>query len=228
MRESSIKNIVLDCDGVLYPLSELSTREIVAAMKYVYRFEVGLKPEEQKYVSEKTSVEGHQGMFNYIKEICRYKNYDFDAFCQSVVDNIDYSKIRENKPLWNALQSLNNKYSISIFTNNSRPHLNAVLQRVFNKTLEEVEQTGIKTYDIKATEYEGYFYPKQHEKGFNLFLEKLGLKTEETLLFDDACINIEKAKLAGMQAVLISEEQPLLKEFNKYNLQIPKKGKFYE
>ena len=228
MNKKSVKNILLDCDGVLYPLSELPTREIVEAMKYIYRNDVGLKPEEQKFVSEKTLAENHLGMFNYIKEICRYKNYDFDIFCQSVTDKIDYSRIKENKQLWDALQDLKNQYNVCIFSNNSRPHLDAVFQRIFNKNIDDVEKSGIKTYDIKATEYNGYFYPKQHEQGFILFLKNLGLKAEETLLFDDASINITRAKEIGMSAVLISRENTLLKEIKNYNVQNINAGKYYE
>ena len=228
MIKNQIKNLVLDCDGVLYPLNELNTKQIVEAMKYVYRFDVGLMPEEQKFVSAKTLTEKHLGMFNYIKEICNYKNYDFNTFCQSIVNKTDYSKILKNKPLWHTLQSLKNQYNICIFTNNSRQHLDAVVQKVFNKTLEEVEQTGIKAYDIRATEYEGYFYPKQHEKGFSLFLKNLNFKPEETLLFDDAPVNIERAKSIGMHAALISQENHLLKELQKYNVQNSRIEKSYE
>ena len=52
-----IKNILLDCDGVLYPLEELSTKEIVETMKHVYRNNVGLAPDEQRAISEKTIKE---------------------------------------------------------------------------------------------------------------------------------------------------------------------------
>ena len=74
-----IKNILLDCDGVLYPLEELSTKEIVETMKHVYRNDVGLAPDEQRAISEKTIKENHLGMFNYIMEffIIIYKITDF-------------------------------------------------------------------------------------------------------------------------------------------------------
>lgn len=222
-----LKNIVLDCDGVLYPLSELPTKKIVDAMKYVYRNDVKLSGEEQKFISEKTIAEHHLGMFNYIKEICKYKNYDFDEFCARVVENTDYSGVKRNKALKDTLKNLNGRYNIVIFSNNSRSHLNAICRQVFDTDIVEMETNGIKICDIKSTEYGGYFYPKQHDKGFSLFLNRMRLKSDETILFDDAPINITKAKEAGMRAKLISAENTLLKELQEYILPSARKGKSY-
>lgn len=228
MQNNNAKNLIIDCDGVLYPLKELSTADIVNAMKAVYRDEVGLSGDEQKFVSEKTIREGHLGMFNYIKEICYFKKYDFDKFCASVAERIDYSGINRNKKLWQALYNTAKNHNINIFTNNSRPHLEKVLNRVFEKSIADLEASGIKIYDIKATEKDGYFYPKQHEKGFSMFMSKLNISSSESILFDDAPRNIEKAKEAGMQGVLITEENTLLKELNKINGNIVRKSRAYE
>lgn len=223
-----IKNILLDCDGVLYPLNELATKDIVDAMKFVYRNEVGLTPEEQKFVSEKTITENHLGMFNYINEICRYKHYSFDEFCASVADKTDYGNINSNKNLWTSLQNATAKYNVSIFTNNSRPHLEKVLNRVFAIGVSDLEKSGISVYDIKATEKDGYFLPKQDKNGFSSFLKKLNLNANETLLFDDAPINIKRAHEAGMHAILITPENPLSKELNKLTGKVIRSGKTYE
>ena len=210
-----IKNILLDCDGVLYPLEELSTKEIVETMKQVYRNDVGLAPDEQRAISEKTIKENHLGMFNYIMEICRYKNYDFDEFCEHMVEKINYDSIKPNPVLWNTLQNMSDRYNIGVLTNNCRAHLDKVFQRVFGKDIALVEKSGIKAYDIKFMEHGGYFRPKQDEIGLVMFLKKQGFKREETILFDDTPHNIEKAKDVGMKAVLISKENTLLKELNK-------------
>ena len=206
---------MLDCDGVLYPLSELATKDIVGAMKYVYRNEVGLTPDEQKFVSEKTIAEQHLGMFNYIKEICNFKQYDFDEFCASVVEKTDYSGIKQNKNLWQTLMAASSKYNVSIFTNNSRPHLEKVLNCVFAKGIADLEKNGISVYDIKSTEKNGYFFPKQTENGFKFFLKRMNLQAEKTILFDDAPINIERAISAGMKAILVTPENSLQKELHK-------------
>lgn len=223
-----IENILLDCDGVLYPLSELPTREIVEAMKFVYREYVGLKPDEQKFVSEKTISEKHLGMFNYIKEICAYKKYDFETYCRQLAEHVNYSHICENKHLWNVLQNLKNNYNIGILSNNSRPHLDAVFKQVFHKDIGEVEQAGIKAFDITSTEFNGHFYPKQHEKGLALFLQKQNMKADETVLFDDAPVNIEKAKEIGMRAGLVSAENSVLSQLQKLKPLNIITGKTYE
>ena len=167
-------------------------------------------------------------MFNYIKEICLCKNYDFDKFCTGIAEKIDYTGINKNPKLWQTLQKTAKKHNVSIFTNNSRPHLEKVLNRVFSKSIADLENCGIKSYDIKATEKDGYFYPKQHEKGFSLFMQNLNLTASETILFDDAPRNIEKAREAGMHAVLITQQNSLLKELNKINSTLVKTPKTYE
>lgn len=223
-----IKNILLDCDGVLYPLNELSTKEIVEAMKQIYRNNVGLTPQEQQFVSEKTISENHLGMFNYINEICRYKNYDFDKFCKDMANIIDYGKIAENKELWSSLQKASEQYNVGVLTNNSRAHLDKVFQQVFSKNVDQVEENGIKAYDIKFMEHGGYFRPKQDTLGLTMFLQKQGFKPQETILFDDTLRNIQKAKEAGMKAVLISQENSLIKELNKLSIKNSRISKIYE
>ena len=209
-----IKNILLDCDGVLYPLEELKTKDIVDAMKQVYRNDVGLTPDEQRYVSEKTIAENHLGMFNYINAICRFKHYDFDKFCENMANIIDYGSIKHNEQMWQRLKELSQTYHIGVLTNNSRAHLSKVFKRVFNRDITEVEGNGIKAYDIKFTEHNGCFFPKQSEKGLSLFLQKLNMKPEETVLFDDTPVNIEKAENTGMHAVLITPRNSLIKQLN--------------
>lgn len=223
-----IKNILLDCDGVLYPLTELPTKNIVEAMKFVYRNDVGLKPDEQKMISEKTISEEHLGMFNYIKEICYCKNYDFNLFCKNMTKQIDYMKIRKNEQMWQTLQSMTYHYNVGIFTNNSRAHLDKIFKQVFAKDISQVEGQGIKAYDIRSTEHGGYFLPKQDKKGFALFLAKLGMKPEETILLDDTQINIKRAKDAGMQAILITPEKSVINELRKISGTIVRQSKVHE
>ena len=228
MQTEKIKNIVIDCDGVLYPTSALSVKEIVAAAKSVYREELGITGEEQQFISAKTIEEKHLGLFNYIKEMCNYKNYDFTEFCNHIVERTNFSRIQSDKNLWRALVGAAGQYNVSVFTNNSRPHLEKVLEKVFDKSCADLKKYGIKAYDISTTEHNGYFYPKQHERGFEFFLKRTGMNAGGTLLFDDAPVNIEKALETGMQGILITPENTLIKELNKLNTNKFEKTKTYE
>ena len=71
------KTLLFDCDGVLYPLYQLPTQKIVLAMKETYRQDLGLSGDEQQKISEETRQNNRLGMFNYIKAMCKYKNYDY-------------------------------------------------------------------------------------------------------------------------------------------------------
>ena len=118
-----ISTLVIDCDGVLYPLSELSTREIVSAMKDVYRNQAHISGDIQVAASDKTIREGHLGMFNYIKEMCNQSGYDFKLFCRQLADKIDYSRIKPNPLLLKMLQKKAQEQKVEIFSNNSAEHL---------------------------------------------------------------------------------------------------------
>lgn len=206
-----ISTLVIDCDGVLYPLSELSTREIVSAMKDVYRNQAHISGDIQVAASDKTIREGHLGMFNYIKEMCNQSGYDFKLFCRQLADKIDYSRIKPNPLLLKMLQKKAQEQKVVIFSNNSAEHLEKVMLRLFGKTRQQMEETGISVYDITVVEKDGYFLPKQSREGLTFFLRKLNKNPEESMLLDDTQTNIQAAKRQGMQALLITPEKSLQK-----------------
>ncbi|MBR3676421.1 MAG: HAD hydrolase-like protein [Alphaproteobacteria bacterium] len=222
------KNLIFDCDGVLYPLTELSVREIVEAMKSVYRTELHLNGEQQTEISHKTQQEGHLGMFNYIREMCKTADYNFDKFCRKMSDRINYNNIKPNYGLWNTLQILKQDNNLVIWSNNSRVHLDKVFQRVFNKDIMQITEQGIQVVDIKSTRYKGYFYPKQSTEGLALFLRRTGFKPEDCVLFDDTPANISVAEKYGLKGVLVDGYETLRTNLKTYMPQVKKQGKIYE
>ena len=223
-----IKNLVFDCDGVLYPISALTTKEIIDAMKKVYRADLDVSGNEQNEISQATVADNHRGLFNYILEICRYKNYDFNHFCEKMADNIDYSRIQPDKTLCQNLQNLSQKYNVVILSNNSRPHLAKVIGRLFGYSLEETEQKGIRVFDISASLHKGYFHPKQSDDGFKIFCRRAQIQPQETLLFDDVPLNIESAQKIGINGILISADNPLSKALKPFLNMHTTKEKQYE
>ncbi len=223
-----IKNLIFDCDGVLYPISALPTKEIIDAMKKVYREDLAISGDEQNEISQATVADNHRGLFNYILEICRYKNYSFDHFCEKMTANIDYSRIQPNKPLWQNLQNMAQKYNVAILSNNSRPHLAQITNRLFNRSLSEIERSNIQVFDITASLHNGYFHPKQSEDGLSLFCRRFHIKPQETMLFDDVLLNIESAQKIGMNGSLVSAENTLSKAITPFLTMTPTKGKTYE
>lgn len=222
------KNLIFDCDGVLYPLSELSTHEIVEAMKSVYRTELHLNGEQQTRISHKTQQEGHLGMFNYIREMCKASDYNFDKFCRKMSDRINYNNIKPNYGLWNTLQILKQENNLVIWSNNSRVHLDKVFRRVFNKDIMQITEQGIQVVDIKSTRYKGYFYPKQSKEGLALFLRRTGFKPEDCVLFDDTPANISMAEKYGIKGVLVNSYETLRTSLQVYMPRVKNQGNFYE
>ena len=160
--------------------------------------------------------------------MCRRKDYDFNRFCEKMADGIDYSRIQENKILWQNLQNVAQNYNVAILSNNSRPHIAKVLNRLFHCSVEEVEQNGIKVFDISSTEKDGHFHPKQSDDGLEIFMQRSQFLPEESLLFDDVLLNIEAAQKIGMHGVLINEEQPLMRALRPFLTTAVNKGKVYE
>ena len=200
---------IIDCDGVLYPQAELGLAQIVAAMKKVYREDVGLTGEQQKQISEKSIRLKHFGAFNFIKHICDETGYCFDLYRQKMVKATDYSAIQYNPNLKKMLNRLVSQKKVFILSNNSYEHIDCVLQKVFHETADEISQRGVVIYDITATEKDGCFHPKQSEKGFTYFLQNIEAKGEDCFLFDDSLPNLQKAKQIGIEGSLVTSDNDL-------------------
>ena len=216
------KTLIVDCDGVLYPIADLPTQNIIDAVKDIYRNEVKISGEEQAKISAKTIKENHLGIFNYIREICNYSNYDFGKFCRQLAEKIDYSNIKEDKKLWNKFQQVLPYAEIVIFTNNSREHVDMITRQLFHKSSEETEKSGVRIYDITATQVGGYFYPKQAPQAFSMFLAKIGANAENCILYDDAPRNLSMARQAGIKGVLINQDNTLLQNLQVLISSLPK------
>ncbi len=208
---------IIDCDGVLYPQSELSLRDIVNAMKKVYREDVGLSGDEQKQVSANTIKQGRFGAFNYILAICEAKGYDFDLYCRQMAEATDYSNIKPNKSLQQKLFQAAKEKRVIIFSNNSYAHIDKVVQQVLGVSAVELNEKGIEVKDVKSTLKDGYFHPKQSEFGFKYFLENINEKGEDCVLFDDTQKNLQSASRHKIAGVLISPDNKL----EKYLLDSP-------
>ena len=223
-----IKNLIFDCDGVLYPISMLTTKEIIDAMKKVYREDLGVSGNEQNEISQAPVADNHRGLFNYILEICRYKNFSFDRFCKKMADNIDYGRIIPNPLLWRNLQNLASNYNVAVLSNNSRPHVAKVMKQLFGKSLSEIEQGNIKIFDISSSLHNGHFHPKQSDDGLSIFCKRANIIPCESMLFDDVPLNIESAQKIGMHGTIISDKNPLSKALKPFLKNIAIREKNYE
>lgn len=214
------KTLIIDCDGVLYPISNIPTADIVSAVEVVAK-EFNISEEKYKQTSEKTKREKAPGLVNFVYNLCNKDDEKVKAFNKRMTEVIDYSKIKRDDNLFQLLQKTKENYNVVILTNNTRPHLEKVLEKRFDKNIVEF---GIDCYDISSQKYKDKFYPKQSELGMKLFTKKLGLKPQECILVEDTKRNLEVAAEVGIEGVLITEDYTL----SKYLLSLQNPNKTYK
>ena len=202
------QTLILDCDGVLYPISQLATADIVSAMKETLD-SLSVAPQVVEEVSAQTKG---SGMFNYIHQLCKVAKVDFADFCTSMQSKIDYSKNTRYESLLKKINQTKKDYDVVILTNNHQAHLNQVLELRFGKNINNL---GIPCYSIEDLEKSGKFYPKQSQLGLKIFCNKLGKHPSECVLVDDTQRNLDSASSIGMQGVLITENLSLSKYLNQ-------------
>ena len=199
------KTLILDCDGVLYPTSQLSLRDFVSAMKRTAKA-WGISDEEYNTASQASLSKNAKGMFNFVLEMTKGDMARFDRFCADMFDRVDYTKITRDDVLKQRLKDARKTNDVVILTNNHQAHLEKVLNARFGESCETV---GVPCFDIRSTEKDGMFHPKQSEEGLLIFCEKIGKKPNECVLVDDTPVNISAARKIGMGGCLISEKMTL-------------------
>ena len=221
------KTLIIDCDGVLYPCSVFPLGEFVSAMKKTYREDLDVDGQTQARVSAETIQENKLGMFNYIKAMCEETGYNFDKFFHKMQEKLDYTPIRRDDTLFNALVAQAKQNNVVILTNNHMSHLDKVLQYRFGKNIYDLQKNGIKCFDIKSTEKNGVFYPKQDPEGLVMFTDRLGVLPQDCILVDDTQRNLVAAEKIGMKTVLITEDYTLKQYLTEVNARKIKTNTYY-
>lgn len=199
------KMLVLDCDGVIYPLSDIPHSEFLGAL-YSALESLGISRESFKEAMAQSRAEAAYGIFNFALRVCRDTGASFDEFCRRFVGSIDYSNVKPNPRLFKLLKQVNKKYDMAIFTNNHIMHLNKILDIVFSCSADTI---GFKCFDITSTYKDGVFHPKKSEQGLLMVAEQLGLPPSECILIDDDTTNCNRAREIGMEAVQPDENLSL-------------------
>lgn len=200
------ETFIIDCDGVLYDDSCIGVVEFVKAIKKTAS-EFSISDDDYAKISEQTKANS-SGLFNFVYALCDYDEARFDTYAQRVADNTDYSKIERNDELLKLLKQTQKHHDIVILTNNTKPHLEKVIDKRFGCTIEDF---GIECYDIKSLKKGDKFYPKQTEIGLKLFTQILGKHPSECTLVDDTKRNLDVAQQIGMGAEHITENNSLQK-----------------
>ncbi len=186
----NIKNILFDCDGVLYQDLETVFGQVSKKMT--------------EYISKKLNIDlikAKELQTNYFHKYNTSLNglmihHDIlpEEFLKYVHD-IDLSFMKKDLVLREELEKLNIKKFV--FTNGSREHVNNITTHLGINDLFD----GI--FDIVDAE----FHPKPEAKAFDLMTKKFNINPKETLYIEDIAKNLSIAKERGSTTVwLINEE----------------------
>ncbi len=186
----NIKNILFDCDGVLYQDLEAVFGQVSKKMT--------------KYISNKLDIDlikAKELQTNYFHKyntslngLMIHHNIQPEEFLEYVHD-IDLSFMNKDQVLRNELEKLNTKKFV--FTNGSKEHVKNITEHLGIDDLFD----GI--FDIVDAE----FHPKPEAKAFDLMVKKFNINPKETIYIEDIAKNLSIAKERGSTTVwLINDE----------------------
>ena len=130
----------------------------------------------------------------------------YNNFCKTLVDSLDYSRIKRNDELYNLLIQASKKYEICIFTNDNKFHLDKVYKQLFGKSLQDFP---FPSYDIGFTFKDGCFHPKQTKEGYINFMKKIKKDKKDCIVIDDSYRNIQRCMEIGIQYEYITNKKTL-------------------
>ena len=195
----NIKNILFDCDGVLYQDLEAVFGQVSKKMT--------------EYISNKLNVDlikAKELQTNYFHKYNTSLNglmihHDIDPkeFLDFVHD-IDLSFLEKDTALRYELENLNLRKFV--FTNGSHDHVKHIT------TTLGIEDQFEGVFDIVDAEY----HPKPEARAFDLMVEKFKIDPKETIYIEDIAKNLSIGKERGtITAWLINDEEWGKKESNK-------------
>ena len=195
----NIKNILFDCDGVLYQDLEAVFGQVSKKMT--------------EYISSKLNVDlikAKELQTNYFHKYNTSLNglmihHDIppEEFLEYVHD-IDLSFMKKDKLLREELEKLNIKKFV--FTNGSKEHVKNITEHLGIEDLFD----GI--FDI----VDAKFHPKPEAKAFDLMVKKFNIEPKNTIYIEDIAKNLSIAKARGSTTVwLINDEYWGKKESDK-------------
>ena len=196
---ANIKNILFDCDGVLYQDLEAVFGQVSKKMT--------------EYISKKLNIDlikAKELQTNYFHKYNTSLNglmihHDIPPreFLEYVHD-IDLSFLEKDKTLRYELENIKlNKY---VFTNGSKEHVKNITTHL------GIDDQFDGVFDIVDAEY----HPKPEAKAFDLMVQKFKIDPNETLYIEDIAKNLSIGKKRGtITAWLINDEYWGKKESEK-------------
>ena len=206
------KLLILDCDGVLYPASNLSHADFICAFNKAREKYKG----KRLYVAEE-NLKNAADFWNEIRKMCDISNCSFDDFCKMMIDNINYKKIRKSRVLLSLLNTTKEKFDIAVLSDNHYYHLEQILSHRFNLGIKDFSAMGIDCFDITSSECNGRFFPKCNEVALSNFLKKQKRKAKDCIFVDNNKSNISAGRSIGMKSIYICRKRSLQNYLRQLN-----------
>ncbi len=195
----NIKNILFDCDGVLYQDLESVFGQVSKRMTNYISNKLNLDIKKAKELQTNyfhkynTSLNG----------LMIHHNIEPKDFLKYVHD-IDLTFMNKDLVLKEELKNINLKKFV--FTNGSKEHVKNIIKHL------GIEDQFNGIFDIVDAE----FHPKPEPKAFDLMVNKFNIDPKETLYIEDIAKNLSIAKIRGSTTVwLINNEYWGKKESDK-------------
>lgn len=196
-----VKNIIFDLGGVLLNLDVAQTRDAF--------IKLGLKQIDDLFRI------GHAESFFKEYEIGAISDEEFVEKARQL--SLPGTTSDQVIAAWNImlldfpaermqlLNQLKNKYRLFLFSNTNAIHLQAFhksYQDVYNVAMDELFEKAYYSHLINQR--------KPDVAAFEFVINDSRLNAAETLFIDDALVNVEGARLAGLQAVHLTDGKTIL------------------
>jgi HAD superfamily hydrolase (TIGR01509 family) len=187
-----VKNIIFDLGGVLLNLDVAQTRDAF--------IKLGLTQIDDLFRI------GHAASFFKDYEVGTISDDEFVEKARQL--SLPGTSNDQVIDAWNVVQFLNqlkNKYRLFLFSNTNAIHLKA-----FHKSYQDVYGTAMDDLFEKAYYSHVISHRKPDVAAFEYVIKDSELDAAETLFIDDALVNVEGARLAGLQAIHLTDGKTIL------------------
>ena len=186
----NIKNIIFDCDGVLYKDLDSVFGQVSKKMgEYISKkLNVDLKKakELQRNYFHKYNTSLNGLMIHHKIDPHEFLEY---------VHNINLDFLKKDTVLRKELLKL--KAKKFVYTNGSRNHVNNITKHL------GIDDLFNEVFDI----LDAKFLPKPEIKSFKILIKKFNINPEETVFIEDIAKNLEPAKQLGMRTVWLTNNE---------------------
>jgi FMN phosphatase YigB (HAD superfamily) len=203
----SVRNLIFDLGGVILDLSVDHTIESFSKLSGVPKQKVmdifHSSPGFNDYESGKMTDAGFR---DYLRDIYKTDSSDqqIDACWNAMLGGIAMEKLH-------LLRRLKKSYSVYLLSNTNEIHLSYINSMILPKLTGE---RSLDSYFHKAYYSHRMLKRKPDVEIFEQVLRENQLKASDTLFFDDNSLNVEGAKLAGLQTVYVTSPDLILDYFH--------------